>query len=75
MSRTTFHRHFLDWKQKISVPEGRLFGQGLLQYFCLSETAKKHEIEALQGSYLMLFQVFRIVCYLGQSGEHAQTII
>ncbi|MBQ6611821.1 MAG: recombinase family protein [Oscillospiraceae bacterium] len=26
MSRTTFHRHFLDWEQKLSVPEGRRFG-------------------------------------------------
>ena len=26
MSRTTFHRHFLAWEQKISVPEGRQYG-------------------------------------------------
>ena len=26
MSRTTFHRHFLDWEQKLSVPEGRQYG-------------------------------------------------
>ena len=30
MSRTTFHRHFLNWKQKISVPEGRLSRTGLV---------------------------------------------
>lgn len=30
MSRTTFHRHFLEWKQKISGPEGRLSGTGLV---------------------------------------------
>ena len=26
MRRTTFHRHFLDWEQKISDPEGRQYG-------------------------------------------------
>ena len=30
MSRTTFHRHFLDWEQKLSVPEGRLSRTGLV---------------------------------------------
>ena len=26
MSRTTFHRHYLDWERKKSVPESRQFG-------------------------------------------------
>ena len=26
MSRTTFYRHFLDWEQKLSGPEGRQYG-------------------------------------------------
>ena len=30
MSRTTFYRHYFDWKQKKCVPEGRLTESGLL---------------------------------------------
>ena len=30
MSRTTFYRHFIDWKYKNTVPEGRLFELGLV---------------------------------------------
>lgn len=30
MSRTTFYRHFIDWKHKNTIPEDRLSGTGLL---------------------------------------------